>query len=168
MLPLSGKEEEYALLLRWLSQNEISRFYGGNGAAEVASIKKHVQKGDVCSCLILEEERPVGYLQFYEISDPEEKQELLLSPYPLAFGIDLFLGEPGNLGKGIGTQCMHMVCDYLFSEKHADALCIDPRVDNPRALRCYEKAGFVYATTKEKGEKVAGEWIPCRILHRLP
>ncbi len=69
-------------LLRWLSQNEISRFYGGNGAAEVASIKKHVQKGDVCSCLILEEERPVGYLQFYEIRIPKKSRSCFspLSP----------------------------------------------------------------------------------------
>lgn len=168
LLPLSGTEEEYALLLAWLSQSEISRFYGGDAAFEVASIKKHVQKGDVCSCLILQQSRPVGYLQFYEISDPEEKRELLLSPYPRAYGIDVFLGEPENLGRGVGTRCMRMVCDYLFSEKHADALCIDPREDNPRAIRCYEKAGFFYVTTKKEGEKVAGNWIPCRILHRLP
>ena len=61
-----------------------------------------------------------------------------------------------------------MVCGYLFAQKKADALCIDPRVDNQRAIRCYEKAGFSYVKTKQQGEKVSGEWIACRIMHRLP
>ena len=61
-----------------------------------------------------------------------------------------------------------MVCGYLFAQKHADALCIDPRADNQRAIRCYEKAGFSYVKTKQQGEKVSGEWIACHIMHRLP
>lgn len=166
--PLLGQPEEYALLLSWLSHPEISRFYGGDAAREIASIRRHVQKGDVCSCLILQQERPIGYLQFYEIADWEEKEELLLLPYAHPYGIDLFLGEPGLLGRGIGTRCLEMVCGYLFAQKHADALCIDPRVDNQRAIRCYEKAGFSYVKTKQQGEKVSGEWIACRIMHRLP
>lgn len=166
--PLLDQPEEYALLFSWLSHPEISRFYGGDAAREVASIRRHVQKGDVCSCLILQQERPIGYLQFYEIPDAEEKASLLLLPYAHPYGIDLFLGEPGLLGRGIGTRCLEMVCGYLFAQKHADALCIDPRVDNQRAIRCYEKAGFSYVKTKQQGEKVSGEWIACRIMHRLP
>ncbi len=166
--PLLGQPEEYALLLSWLSHPEISRFYGGDAAREVASIRRHVQKGDVCSCLLLQEERPIGYLQFYEISDAEERAELLLLSYARPYGLDLFLGEPALLGHGVGTRCLNMVCKYLFAEKQADVLCIDPRVDNPRAIRCYEKVGFFHVKTKPQGEKVSGEWVACRIMHCLP
>ena len=54
LCPLIGQPEEYDLLTSWLSHPEISRFYGGDAAREVASIRRHVQKGDVCSCLILQ------------------------------------------------------------------------------------------------------------------
>ena len=96
------------------------------------------------------------------------QEELLLLPYAHPYGIDLFLGEPGLLGQGIGTRCLGMVCSYLFSQKQADAICIDPRVDNKRAIRCYEKAGFSYVKTRQQGEKVLGKWVACRIMHRLP
>ena len=166
--PLPDEEKAYAQLLRWLSQAEISRYYGGDAQREVQSIREHVKKGDVRSCIISQNGAPIGYLQFYEICTPREKKALWLLPYQHPYGIDLFLGTPEKLGRGIGTRCMQMICQYLFSEKKADALCIDPRVDNPRAIRCYEKAGFSHIGTKEKGEKVAGKWIACKIIHRLP
>ena len=166
--PLSDREEEYALLHSWLAQREISRYYGGDAAREMASIKEHVKKGDVCSCMILQNAAPIGYLQFYEIADPKEKMELLLLPYHRPYGIDLFLGFPDKLGQGIGTRCLLMACDYLFCGIGADALCIDPRLDNPRAIRCYQKAGFSPVCLKEKGEKMQGRWLPCQIMHRLP
>lgn len=166
--PLEDRQEEYALLRHWLSQEEISRYYGGDGEREVRSIQKHVKIGDVCSCLILQNLEPIGYLQFYEITDPDEKAELRLCPYRHPFGIDLFLGFPQKLGQGVGTRCLKMTCHFLFSKRDADALCIDPRIDNLRAIRCYQKAGFFHVTTKEHGEKVLGRWIACDIMHRLP
>ena len=132
------------------------------------SIQKHVKIGDVCSCLILQNLEPIGYLQFYEITDPDEKVELRLCPYRHPFGIDLFLGVPQKLGQGVGTRCLEMTCHFLFSKRDADALCIDPRIDNPRAIRCYQKAGFFHVTTKEHGEKVLDRWVACDIMHRLP
>lgn len=38
------------------------------------------------------------------------------------------------------------VINYLFEQRQADKIVIDPHVDNPLAIRCYDKCGFVKVT----------------------
>ena len=44
--------------------------------------------------------------------------------------------------KGIGTELVSLVVNYLIEEKGADRIVMDPQTSNKRAMRCYEKCGF--------------------------
>ena len=58
--------------------------------------------------------------------------------------MDQFIGEPDYWNKGIGTRFMNIVLEYLTTERNAKAVILDPHQNNPRAVRMYEKVGFVY------------------------
>ena len=58
-------------------------------------------------------------------------------------GIDLFLADPTRLNKELGTRVVRALSELLFSDPAVTKLQADPAPHNHRAIRCYEKAGFV-------------------------
>ena len=57
-------------------------------------------------------------------------------------GIDLFLADAGRLNQGLGTEMVRQFVARLFEDPRVTRVQTDPSPDNPRAIRCYEKAGF--------------------------
>ena len=69
------------------------------------------------------------------------------------FGIDwnhgnawvgIGLGEREYWGKGYGTDAMRVVLCYAFTELNLHRVTLGVFEYNPRAIRSYEKAGFVH------------------------
>jgi RimJ/RimL family protein N-acetyltransferase len=58
-------------------------------------------------------------------------------------GIDQSLANPEQLNKGIGTKLVRALVEQLFSDQSVTKVQTDPAPNNHRAIRCYEKAGFV-------------------------
>jgi aminoglycoside 6'-N-acetyltransferase-1b/aminoglycoside 6'-N-acetyltransferase-2 len=47
------------------------------------------------------------------------------------------------LNRGLGTALVRALVGRLFSDPAVTKIQTDPSPDNQRAIRCYEKAGFV-------------------------
>lgn len=84
----------------------------------------------------------LGFIQYYEASKigggwwENEK--------PGTYGIDLMIGEAARTGGGLGVRVIREFVKFLSSvEKAVDSVIIDPDVKNARAIRAFEKAGFV-------------------------
>jgi len=77
------------------------------------------------------EGRIVGMIQYGEEPDPRYRHAW----------IDLFV-DPAFHGRGIGTEAVQRVARLLIEERGHHRVTIDPAVDNARAVRAYEKAGF--------------------------
>ncbi|VAX07912.1 Acetyltransferase, GNAT family [hydrothermal vent metagenome] len=56
--------------------------------------------------------------------------------------IDIWIGEAKNLGKGFGTQMMHLALEKCFTDEKIKAVIIDPLTTNIRAIKFYQKIGF--------------------------
>ena len=56
-------------------------------------------------------------------------------------GIDLFIGEPGMIGRGHGSAFIRAFVDDRL-RNGAPRMVTDPDPANTRAVRAYEKAGF--------------------------
>ena len=56
--------------------------------------------------------------------------------------IDFLIGEELFLGKGLGSKTLIGFSRFLKKEFDATALIIDPAVDNVKAVKAYQKAGF--------------------------
>jgi RimJ/RimL family protein N-acetyltransferase len=88
--------------------------------------------------------RPIGYVQVYPWDEePDAIDAIGLPSIPGAWGLDIFLGEPDVLDRGLGSRAVDLLCRHLLEDRGATAVMIVAAVDNARALRSYEKAGFV-------------------------
>jgi len=56
-------------------------------------------------------------------------------------GIDI--GDRAEWGKGYGTDAMRVMLRYVFTELNLHRVSLNVFAYNPRAIRSYEKAGFV-------------------------
>jgi len=57
--------------------------------------------------------------------------------------LQLDLGDSADRGQGFGTQVLKLMLRYAFTELNLHRVTLDAFEYNPRAVRSYEKAGFV-------------------------
>jgi ribosomal protein S18 acetylase RimI-like enzyme len=82
---------------------------------------------------------PIGFIQSYVVMGCgggwwESETD------PGAQGIDQFLAEADQLGRGLGRAMIRAFVRRLFAEPGVTVVQTDPR--NERAIRCYAAAGF--------------------------
>ena len=53
------------------------------------------------------------------------------------------IGEKQFWDKGLGSDALRIVIRLAFDKMNLNRLWLTVLVDNPRAVRCYEKCGFV-------------------------
>lgn len=132
------------LLTRWLSDPRVLAFYEGrdnpHDAARVQAVFYDTLPENEVPCLVEWEGRPIGYLQFYR-HDAEALADFGLEEG--AFGMDQFIGEPDCWNRGIGSRMLRLMLPYLFECEGATRVTVDPLIENARAIRAYEKCGFV-------------------------
>lgn len=58
--------------------------------------------------------------------------------------VGIGIGEREFWGKGYGTDAMQVILRYAFQELNLRRVSLDTFEYNPRAIRSYEKAGFVH------------------------
>lgn len=133
------------LLIAWRADRGVNEWYGGLEEATPEAIRADWDDEAWCERGIIEVDgRPVGFVQWYE-ADNETTAVYRLPIGPTYWGIDIFLGEPSLFGQGIGTSVVRKLSDQLLHDHITDVVVIDPHQRNKRAIRSYEKAGFVYS-----------------------
>lgn len=135
------ERKDSVLLAKWLSDNRVLEFYEGRDkpfSLAMAEKKFYDRNSETTRCIIAYDDNPIGYLQFYEIS--EQERELYGYVDGSVLGMDQFIGEPEFWNRGLGQQVIGAMTSCLLV--HADRLVMDPLATNGRAIRCYEKCGF--------------------------
>ena len=83
---------------------------------------------------------PVGVMQ---VIDPAEEETHYWGDCPPNLrAIDIWIGPPEWLGRGVGTQMMRLAIARCFADPAVAAILIDPLAENLRARRFYERLGF--------------------------
>ena len=89
--------------------------------------------------IVLAGDTPFGYIQCYQLT----AWNTGFGPQPEGTrGIDQFIGESGMIGRGHGSAFIRQFVDEQFRSGRP-RMVTDPDPLNARALRAYEKAGFV-------------------------
>ena len=148
--PMEQTEQDYVQPHAWLADARIADYYGGlNSRPMLQEVRRKYEprvlgEEPVVPCIAEYEGIPLGYVQFYPVEEAEYDCRGLVdfSLYAKPMAVDLFLGQPERWNQGLGSRLLRALCRYLSDEVGADAIFIDPRLNNPRAIRCYEKAGF--------------------------
>jgi aminoglycoside 6'-N-acetyltransferase len=137
---------DYQLMAKWLTDEKVLEFYEGrdNPFPLERIIQEYTPRAMVndlvVPCIFLYQDIPIGYLQYYFLTQ-DEKQNYGLGESGNICGIDLFIGETEYWNQGIGTKVISTLLNYLF-ELQVTKIVVDPEVWNTRAIRCYEKCGF--------------------------
>jgi aminoglycoside 6'-N-acetyltransferase len=88
--------------------------------------------------------RPIGVMQSYRVdSYPDYVAQLGPLAEP-AFSLDVFIGEPELIGRGLGPALVRAYLPPMFDRYGVDYCVIGPSRANVAAIRSYEKAGFRY------------------------
>jgi aminoglycoside 6'-N-acetyltransferase len=72
-----------------------------------------------------------GMVQFGEELEPKYRSA----------SIDIFVA-PSHQGRGVCTESIRLVAEYLLRERGHHRITIDPAASNAAAIACYSKAGF--------------------------
>src|SRR5262245_32439789 len=90
--------------------------------------------------IVVKDERPFAYLQCYQQGACSDNG---LGPHPAGTrGIDQFIGEADMVGCGHGSAFIRSFTDELLAAD-TPRVITDPDPANARAVRAYEKAGFL-------------------------
>jgi aminoglycoside 6'-N-acetyltransferase len=170
---MRDEDDEYQRIVEWRNRPHVREWWDPDDldlTVEAASVEysaRTLPGSSTVSCIIEFRSRPVGYIQFYAWDEYEEgAQTIGLPPADGTWGLDIFIGEPDLIDRGIGSAAVDLLCGHLFDARGASSVRIVVAMDNARALRAYEKAGFRRMTrvldTDTRGGSRVESWLLVR------
>jgi aminoglycoside 6'-N-acetyltransferase len=92
--------------------------------------------------LIAVDGTPVGYIcwQPYRREDLETVGESDIAEGSI--DVDLMIGELAHVGKGVGPCALQILLEQLAEDASVPLVGVCTSVENTRAIRAFEKAGF--------------------------
>jgi aminoglycoside 6'-N-acetyltransferase-1b len=136
-------EHDLPLLFEWLNRPHVIEWWDGPPSL-IEVREKYLPR--VCSAsisphLVFLDGAPVGFIQSYVAMEQGEGWRPGEGD-PGVVGIDQFLADAADLGKGLGTEMVTQFVRLLFQNPEVTSIETDPAPGNLRAIRCYEKVGF--------------------------
>ena len=148
---MMNTEKDMNTLLKWLSDPQVLEWWGAEDAPwdldkVMNEFGENTASGStVVACFILLDETPIGYMQYYPIERDSYKfnDEDTYKAVKDGYGLDMFIGEPALWGQGIGKKAVKILEKQLSDELQAGILCVDPEMENERAVHFWKSAGFI-------------------------
>jgi RimJ/RimL family protein N-acetyltransferase len=139
-----GEREDIPLFVRWINDERTVAYLAARAplgqAIEERWFERMIEAQGrdswffvICT---LADERPIGDLALFELDLTNGSA-----------GIGILIGDPADQGRGLGTDAMEVLLDFGFGELRLERMWLDVYDYNPRAIRSYEKAGFVHEGT---------------------
>jgi aminoglycoside 6'-N-acetyltransferase len=160
------KVEDCHTLARWLSDPRILEFYEGRDNPfdlQKVQDKFFDRDNNVERCIIEYDGEDIGYIQYYQL-DKETSELYGYEDRETIYGTDQFIGEVEFWNKGIGQVLVKEMTEFLVNQKKANKVVMDPRIENERAIKCYEKNGFQKVKLLPKRELHEGEYRDCWLM----
>lgn len=125
------------MLRIWLNRCHVARWWGD--ADPVLAMVR--ERSPHSHALITVEGQPVGYICWQNLQPTElAAAGLAALPFDL-IDVDILVGEPDIIGRGVGPQALRLLLNRLQVEG-VSCVGLAAEADNQRALRAYAKAGF--------------------------
>jgi aminoglycoside 6'-N-acetyltransferase len=137
------------LLVRWHADPEVSRYWDGE-TFTADEMRARLARPDVDTWILEENGEPVGLLQSWWEPD-----------LPRRGGIDGFLIQSAR-GRGVMPAVARELASDLVAQGWVE-VTVDPYEGNERAIRGWEKAGFVEVSRGHPpDEDHSGPWVLMR------
>jgi aminoglycoside 6'-N-acetyltransferase len=158
--------DEYELFVRWRNEPHVARWWTTDDDPTPTTFDRVVEDYGpraedgswVTGCIITVGDRPIGYVQLYPWSGAaDEAREMGVPDVEGSYGLDIFIGEPDMLDRGLGSRAVALLARHLFETQGATSVALLTPVGNVRAHRAYEKAGFRKVTQTLDTDVVNGD-----------
>jgi RimJ/RimL family protein N-acetyltransferase len=73
--------------------------------------------------------------------------------------VGILIGEKGYWNRGFGTQVMRLLLRHGFNTLNLNRISLRVFANNPRAIRCYEKARFVHEGRQRQAYYQGGDYV---------
>ena len=134
--PMSA--EDLPLVRAWLAQPHVREWWG-DPDEQFDLVSGDMNEPAMDQYIVSTDEKPFGYLQCYRLTD----WNICFGPQPEETrGIDQMIGMPDMIGRGHGSGFIRVFIEDLLANG-TPRVVTDPDPGNARAIRAYEKAGFV-------------------------
>lgn len=163
---LRDEPDDYALIVAWRATPHVHEWWDPDEPAPdlatvAAELRPSTRGSDpTTACIIEVAGRPAGFIQFYPwASEAEYVKEVGISVPAGAWGLDIFIGDPACLHRGIGSRAVRLLSDHLFTTRGATAVALATEATNVHAHAAYERAGMRAAqefvdTDRREGRRV--------------
>ncbi|MFE9455883.1 GNAT family N-acetyltransferase [Streptomyces californicus] len=151
-------EADLDLLAGWFASPGFVQHWGGVplSRAEVAAKYTGRRRPRVRSYLVLADDSPVGYAQYWYAAPAENAatEAATTTPGRIAEGgIDMVL-HPDAQGRGLGPDATRALLAHLGGTLRWRRATVDPDATNTRAVRAWERAGFRRVERGEVGTHI--------------
>jgi aminoglycoside 6'-N-acetyltransferase len=120
--------DDVAALTDFFAIPEVAEWWPGENQER---LRANLDGGDGVGLVILLNGEMIGYIQYFEETDPDYRHA----------AIDVTL-RPDFCGRGLGTDALRTLCRHLFDDLGHHRITIDPSLRNARAIASYRKVGF--------------------------
>jgi RimJ/RimL family protein N-acetyltransferase len=131
------EEADIPTCLRWINDPEVTRtlmMYRPLNELREREWFQGQYKDDhniILAITLKEQDRHIGNVGLHRIDWKNREGEL-----------GIMIGEKDEWDKGYGSEAISLVLGYGFDRLNLHRICLRVYENNPRAQRCYEKAGF--------------------------
>ena len=157
------EKEDLTNIWKWVNDEEVMRFLSNPGSTQslveieewFASQQQGTYKGWPGGIVyhrkqfIIEtaESVSIGCIFYTDLTLKHQHAE-----------IGILIGEKEYWGRGYGTDAMITLLDYLFNELGLHRVHLGTHRGNTRALKCYEKCGFIQEGVLREDAFVSGKY----------
>jgi RimJ/RimL family protein N-acetyltransferase len=78
--------------------------------------------------------------------------------------VGIMIGNKDYWNKGYGTEAMKLLLKHGFETLNLNRIMLRVYTSNPRAIRCYEKAGFVHEGRMRQAMYIDGNYVDVLIM----
>ena len=136
-------DTDLPLLFAWLGDEDVHQWYDEGEHSLENYRHRFASEPTTRKFIFAINGHPAGYLQTYWLHDEPAYQQQLGLEHD-AVSIDMFIGAADFRNQGWGSSVLRAALGTIvFGEMGAEHACINPVPENIRAIKSYEKAGFV-------------------------
>jgi len=135
--------DDLARVDRWLAEPHVARWWPGGPGAGQREFGEVLAGGDPTRVFVIElDGRPAGLIQVYRLVEEPEYERVV--GVDEAAGLDLLIGEPELVGRGLGPVVIdRFVAGVVWPGYSEVRRCMaGPSIANIRSQRAFEKVGF--------------------------
>jgi RimJ/RimL family protein N-acetyltransferase len=139
-LAAQDAERDAETLARWSYDSEYLRLLDSDAArprtakfyeADVAR-RAERENGFLYNIRTLDGDRLIGFISIWVVNWASAEGR-----------VGIGIGERADWGRGYGTDAMQVLLRYAFAELNLARVSLEAFAENARAIRSYQKAGFI-------------------------